>query len=524
MNTNNINNENNTSSTGNNGNRGKFSDRLKKMRRDRLKLKKGIPLKEKADDKDVVEENILKRGGRNVLKVALAFPAVAYSAIKSNKSDKTSKVNIDNVEGIKGNDLEQEKVNRKIKVNKIREMDVSLLKKQREIILKEKKRRVVSQISDEISNVIDDESKKMEKEKRIEILQKEIINLIKKKLVKNINELEVLQSELYLLKEVSGEDLYLKDCQEDIKEIKKLLSKIKALKEKYDYLNDNVDFEYMLEYRDDLLVDKILELKELCSNDDIKYIVDNYKILDEYKFLYLKIDKLYEDTIKYDEYKNEKEKELKKRDIDFDKLKNDVYDVDIENDRYERFVREQEMFLRDLESKVSNIDSHEEVTYKLKGFSQLLGNSFKYLGLLLVNPLKGLIPGIATQTIVTKNLIHNLYNNLELEENRKMVYEAIDYSTSINIAINNLDSTLSLVNSTLEDVIRLKNKYQSEFSKFQYSFSSYRDVIKKINKMENAVLGSKIKIELMQQRMKEKERQNLDKMKKVKKLNSSMNN
>ena len=41
--------------------------------------------------------------------------------------------------------------------------------------------------------------------------------------------------------------------------------------------------------------DKILELKELCSRDDIKYIVDNYKILDEYKFLYLKIDKLEED-------------------------------------------------------------------------------------------------------------------------------------------------------------------------------------------------------------------------------------
>jgi len=521
MNTNNINNDNNADSADNNGNRGKFSDRLKKIRRDRLKLRKGIPLKDEMVDKGITEENIFKRSGRNVLKIALALPVVAYSTIKSNRKEGLSTISVDSINSVEENSFEQEKFKRKIKVNKIREIDVSLLRKQRGIILQERNKGVLTHVTDD---EMDCELKKLENEKKIKALQKEIINLIKKKLVKNVNELEVLQSELYLLKEVTGEELYLKDCQDNIKEIKKLLSKVKALKEKYDFLNDNVDFEYMLEYRDDLLIDKILELKEMCSNDDIKYIVDNYKILDEYKFLYLKIDKLYEDTVKYDEYKKEKEEELKKRDIDFDKLKRDVYDTDVDKDRYERFVREQEIFLNDLESKILNIDSHEEVTYRLKGFNQLLGNSFKYLGLLLVNPLKGLIPSIATQTIITKNLIHNLYNNLEWKEKRKMVYEAIDYSESINIAINNLDSTLSLVNSTLEDIVRLKDKYNSEFSKHQYSFSNYRDVIKKINKMENAVLGSKIKIELMQQRMKEKEKQNADKMKKVKKLNSSMNN
>ena len=280
----------------------------------------------------------------------------------------------------------------------------------------------------------------------------------------------------------------------------------------------------MLEYGDDLLIDKILELKDLCFMGNIKSIVDNYKILDEYKFLYLKIDRLQEDTIKYDEYKKKKEEELKKRDIDFEKLKNDVYDIDKNKDRYDVFVREQELFLKNLENNILNIDSHEKVSYRLKGFNQLVANSFKYLGLILVNPLKGLIPSIASQTIITKYMVHSLYNNLEWEENRRMVYDAIDFSNSINIAINDLDSTLSLVNSTLEDIIRLKNKYMQEFSKYEYSFSGYRDTIKKINKIENAVIGSKIKIELMQQRMKEKELQNNDKIKRVKKLNSSMNN
>jgi len=514
-----FNDDNNNGNNGNRGNRGKFSDRLKKMRRDRLKRRKNVNI-------DSEEENVVKYGGRNILKVLLAIPSVVYTNInfgkkkdvisldknvgeKSTKRDETSSVSEENIE------INDEILRKRFKISKIRDIDVTLLKKKRELYAKQAAGR---------SNYVNKETgDTIETELKIQKLQKEIIDLIKKRLVKNINELEVLQSELYVLKEIDGDSVFLDDCQENIKEIKKLLSKVKALKEKYDYLKDNVDFEYMLEYGDDFLIDKILELKDLCSRDDISYVVDNYKILDEYKFLYLKIDKLNEDTIKLEEVRDKKVEDLKERDIDFDKLKSEVYDVDKENDRYNSFVKRQELFLRDLEEKISRVDSHEEVMYKLKGFNQLLGNSFKYLGLLLVNPLKGLIPGIATQTLVTKNVIRNLYQNLEWKANKKMVYEAIDYSDSIKIAINNLDDTSHLVDSTLEEIVRLKSKYQSEFSRYENEIPGYKDAIKKINKIENAILGNKIKMELMRQRMKEKERQNSNKLKMVKKLNSSQN-
>ena len=101
-----------------------------------------------------------------------------------------------------------------------------------------------------------------------------------------------------------------------------------------------------------------------------------------------------------------------------------------------------------------------------------------------------------------------------------MVYETIDYSKEINNAINNLDDTSSLIDSTLDEVVKLKSKYINEFSKYENSISGYHDTIKKINKMENAILGSKIKIDIMKQRMREKERQNSNKVKRVKKLNS----
>lgn len=529
-------NESNNGSS-NNGNRGKFSERIARMRKNRNK---------KNNDEFVEDNNHFVNMIRNIFKVVIALPSIIVSNIKdtNNKSsdDNKRKISDDGVirkltgskkrnifDKVKSkhnrdensvsinnltNDIELSKNDgsRKLKVNKIREMNVSLLRLKKELDIK----RYFVQPDNGLPDV-------NQKEIRIQSLQKEIINLLKKRLVDNINEFEMLSSELYLLKEINNEDIFLERCNDDIKEIKKLLSKIKTLKEKYDYLKDNIDFEYILEYNDDLLIDKILELKRLCTDDDVLYIVDNYKILDEYKYLYLKVDKLQENMFKYEEYKQEKVEELKQRDIDFEKLKNQVYDVDRENERYDSFVKEQELFLKSLNEKVTQIDSHERIIYRLKGFNQLLGNSFKYLGLLLLNPLKGFLPSIATHTIITKNTIHNLYNNLEIEEYKKMVYEAVDYSSEINRAINSLDSTASLIDTTLDEISRLKAEYKKKFSAYEYSVYGYSDAIKKLNKIENAVFGNKIKITKMQERMKEKERQNSSKMKLVKKLNTSNN-
>lgn len=515
-------NEDNNNSS-NNGNRGKWSERLYKMRKNRLKIRKNRTL----NDEDI---SLIKNISRNIFKVILALPNMIYTnIIDSNKNkdnrknnigrnkDSNSKNNIcksDNVTDFELDelvfDIKLEKDNdKRIKVNKIKNIDITLLRKNRDYLLNN-----IDLINNKniVSNV-DYEIKKVE-------LQKEIINLIKKKLVKSINELEILQSELYILNQLEQGDIYLIECQQDIKNIKKLLSKVNSLKDRYDYLKDNVDFEYMLEHDDDLLVDKILELKEICSRSDIKQTIDDYKILDEYKYLYLKIDKLQDQVIKFDEYKNNKKDELRQRDIDFDIMKNDVYDIDREKEKYVDFVNKQEIILRDLDEKINKIDFYEKVSYRLKGFNQLLGNSFKYLGLLLVNPLKGVVPGIAMQTLVTKNTIRNLYNSLEWEENRKIEYDAIDYSYSINIMIDNLDNMSSMIDSTLEDIIKLKSKYMNEFSQYENSFSSYRNTIKKMNKIENAVFGSKIKIEIMKSRMKEKENENNNKLLMVKKLNS----
>ena len=498
-------------------NRGKFADRIKQIRRDKVK---------RNEDK---EENFLIRGGRNVFKIFLALPSMAYSVIKSSDKKKDLEqqnndvVNVNKKQGVIIRDSKTNmqfnkysKGNIRYKVNKIKEIDVKVLRKEKELLLKQKPKIGVSSSLKSKNNA---EDSYQSQDNRVEELQKEII-----KLIKNINELEILYSELYLIKEVSGEDLYLDKCRDDIKEIKKLLSKIKSLKEKYDYLKGNIDFNDIFEYDDELLADKILELKAICSDQDLKNLIDNYKILDEYKFLYLKIDQLQNNVILYEEYKKQKEEELKQRDIDLEQLKQNIFNVDGEFKKYNDFVKNQEQLLGQLDENVANISSHEEVTYRLKGFGQLLGNSFKYLGLLLLNPLKGLIPGIAVQTMITRNTVKNLRKKIEWEVNKKIVYDAIDYSHEIDDAINNLDNNLSFINMTLDEIVELKYKYNRHFEMYPSSKSDYKDVMSKLNKIENSLLNNKIKIKIMQKRMEEKKKTNAEKLQKVKKLNCSTNN
>ena len=201
-----------------------------------------------------------------------------------------------------------------------------------------------------------------------------------------------------------------------------------------------------------------------------------------------------------------------------------MYNVDRTNEEYNSFVKNQNEFLNDLDNKIAKIDSYEEVNYKLKGFNQFLFNSFKYVGLLMLSPLKGVIPSIATETLITKNVVGNLYNNMEWEENRRRVYSAIDYSGIINGAINDLDYTSRIVDGTLEDIVNLKIKYNEEFKKYQGDFLEYEEVIRKINDMENKILGNKIKIEIMRKKMLEKEKQNSKKLELVKELNNKNQN
>lgn len=512
----------------NNGTKSRFRERLKKISRDKKRKSKLV-------------DNENKKAVRKIFKPFVVLTAFLYGSVKNDKKkhesnldvsynsntlfDKTDILNNDDNNTCKKKQFFMSKITNNVSDDVELKTIITVDKQNcKDTIQKfnEYERNALETL-DNLTN-IHSVGYKDEKDAEIKKLQKDVIDLIKKRLVKNVNELEILSSEFYILKEVFHDDIYLKECQDKIKDIKKLLSKVKSLKEKYDYLKNNIDFDDLLYIDDNLLVEKIIELKDICTNQDIRDTIDNYKILEEYKSLYLKIDKLEEDVQKYNNYKKEKEKELKNRDIEFNKLKEAVYNKTYEQRRYDNFISDQHTMMKKLDEQLMKIDSREVVTYKLKGFNQLLGSSFKYLGLLMASPLKGLFPSITMQTLAMRNIIYNLYNSLEWEKEKKIVYETENFSSLINSTINDLEHTLNLVNTTVDDVRNLKDKYIKEFSKDQSSFSEYSEVIKKLNKMENAVLNNKVKIQLMQEKMREKEKENDNKMKMVKKLNCSSNN
>ena len=478
-----------------NGNLGKFSERMKKIRFDKSKQKK------------TTSSEIDNHTYSNFLKVIAAIPLMVYDNTHDSINDKV----YDDV-NISGNKKDKSLV--KNKINDINNIDVSQIKKKQIAFYnnsdnKEKNKNKETKFEKNSSNVKDPKE-----------LEKRIINLIKKNLITMINEYEILQSDLYVLSQVNGDDKVLNQCLRNVDEIKKILCKIDKLKKKYDFLKDNFDFEYMLETDDLQLVDDIITLKEQFSQNEVKALVEDYKLLDVYKYLYLRIDQLKDDTVKFEEYKNLQVLELEKRDIDFEKLKKDVYNISRVNESYNYFVEQQVKYLDELNKKVADISSYEDVSYRLRGFNEFLLNSFKYVGLLMLNPLKGVIPSIATETILTRNIVSNLYKNIGYVETKKMIYEAIDYSSEIKMAIANIESTANLVDMTLDDLVKLKIKYNEQFKKYQGDFSEYEEVIRKINDMENKILGNKIKIEIMKKRMYETEQINAKKLIKVKELNS----
>lgn len=498
------------------GNKGKFSERLKRI----VFFKRNKRVNNEQDIEQIEDTNKIYI---DFLKVLAAIPGLVYDNVistdikkKDSQHDSYKNVTIKTSDSSKvdqlnlfvNNDLNyqnKKNIDRLVKRKIISDIFIPEIKDRQDKYYIENNQGYIKQ--------------KAIEDNKIKQLEKSIINLIKKDLIRIVNEMEMVQSELYILSEINGETKVLKDCQRELDQVKNMLCKIDKLKEQYDFLKDNYDFEYLLEINNNDLVDKIIELKDSFGNNELKAVSKDYKLLEAYKYLYLKIDDLHEKTAAFEEKKKEEAAKLKERDINFEELKQDVYNINGINQNYENFVNNQNNLLKEIDVNINKISSYEQVNYHLKGFGALFRNSFKYFGLLMMSPLKGIIPSIATETLITGNLVKNLYNNLEWEQTRKMVYEAIDYSNMINNAISDLNNTSMIVDTTLDDIVHLKMKYNEQFKKYQGDFLEYREIMHKINDMENKILGNKIKIEIMKKRTLEQQKINDKKLKLVKELN-----
>ena len=203
------------------GNKGKFTERLRNIALGRKKNDINL-----CDNKNILVEDA-KTTYNNFLKVAAAIPLLVYDNVikddslhndKANDkldvnnetydSNKVVNINDNNYSNEVGylnsfnTNLSKNSSVRRRNNSSIKNIDVSLIKKKQneyfnntintnEIDNKETKNNV--------KNINSDNRETSTNNKEVEELEKRIINLIKKDLIKTVNELEILQSELYLI-------------------------------------------------------------------------------------------------------------------------------------------------------------------------------------------------------------------------------------------------------------------------------------------------------------------------------------
>ena len=353
----------------------------------------------------------------------------------------------------------------------------------------------------------------------IEELKKDILIGIRKNFIDEINKLEVLNSELYVLSKFDMDSSLLQECNDYLKNVKQLLDKLNKLNKQYNIYKENYYFENILDMDDKNLLDKILLFGELCNLEDRRNLVKDYKVLDTYKYLYSILEEVKEQCALLEEKSEEKIKELEDANIDFKKYQNDIFNKENIVSRCEFIYSKQEELLKEISSKVGNISSYESVRYNLSGFGSLLLNGIKLIGLFALSPFKGLFPSISLQTSLTKKTVSNLRKSIASSKRTEIVYTADDYIDKLNYSINEMDDMYKYISSTISDIDSLRDEYISKFSLYKEQLPNYNYYLKKINTLRKVMVNNQAKIVFLNKKMKENKKVNEKTLIRVKKLN-----
>ena len=356
----------------------------------------------------------------------------------------------------------------------------------------------------------------------IEELKKDILIGIRKNFIDEINKLEVLNSELYVLSKFDMDSSLLQECNDYLKKVKQLLDKLNKLNKQYNIYKENYYFENILDMDDKNLLDKILLFGELCNLEDRRNLVKDYKVLDTYKYLYSILEEVKEQCALLEEKSEEKIKELEDANIDFKKYQNDIFNKENIVSRCEFIYSKQEELLKEISSKVGNISSYESVRYNLSGFGSLLLNGIKLIGLFALSPFKGLFPSISLQTSLTKKTVSNLRKSIASTKKTEIVYTADDYIDKLNYSINEMDDMYKYISSTISDIDSLRDEYISKFSLYKEQLPNYNYYLKKINTLRKVMVNNQAKIVFLNKKMKENKKVNEKTLIRVKKLNEKV--
>ncbi len=355
------------------------------------------------------------------------------------------------------------------------------------------------------------------KEELLNIKGAEILDKLKGSFEDKLDELDVLESELYFLKKDQDEELVLKKVKEIKNKVNSLIEQINGMIEQYNLYAKNYYIDHVVGIDDKVLVDDIIDYREMLDSfSEEKKFVKEYKHLDEFKALYSKLKNVRDETnqiVKDNDLKIEK---FGIRDKKYDEIKVGIVAVEKMNKDCSLEIERQNEYFSNLMEKINYIDRHEYMDYHLRGIGELISQTFRYMGLMMVSPLAGLLPGIGMQAIMTRRMIGNIYRNMRIEEVNHVYYEGIDYDSELNHHLCDVDYTSALLDDTLRDIGRLKSDFMLQYDS---KIPGYEDTLKKIEKMEDRIYHNQNKVDIIKKKLQVSKKINDDKMMRIRRLN-----
>lgn len=357
----------------------------------------------------------------------------------------------------------------------------------------------------------------------LEELKDKIIKKIRNDFLKKLSELEVLENELYNLKEKTEYEIELDKIKEIKEKINETIKKINAIIEEYNIYRTSYDLGNVIDLNDTLIIDDIIEYRHLVESDSLnKKLIKEYKLLEEYQKLYNNLEKI--KSLSDEVINNNKLKlsELEEKEDKHEHIKNSVNTLDEVMNKCNEEINNQNRYLDELMSKVNNINKEEITHYKFKSLNNIINSSLLFLTTISLSKRMPLVPKIFINTMATNNLVRNIYRSMLPEKIKEVNYSAINYDKEISSKINDIDYTSLIISDTLTTINNIKSEFLSQYNS---QIPGYTDTLNKINKIEEVVINNQYKIETIKDKLSIGRKQNQEKILKLENLkkNSQIN-
>lgn len=349
-------------------------------------------------------------------------------------------------------------------------------------------------------------------------LENKIYLKLEKELIRLKNECEIIESEEYIINKYEKDQEVYNNALRINKKIDKLLIKLKKIEKDYKLFKDKDLIKEPLFLEDTLLIDDIIEYRESLSKIKTSPINNKLKLLGEYQYLYLNLNKLIDKTEQIKEISDKRVEELSLRDQNYKEAKNKIVNISEIENCTSKIINKNKMYLEELSKKVDKITEEKYIEKKLEGMNGFFTSSLRYIFLLTLTPLSGIFPGIAARTIATRKLLHGMLENMHYKTQEKSLFLADNYLDEINNRIYDIKDLEDNIDSAIEEVQKLKKEFQDEF--LAYNLPEYDKTYKKLELIEANILNNKEKTRIIKEKLIKNKTLNKNTLLKVRKLNT----